>query len=367
MNVKINHESLINRDNYQIIEEHLDYQLKQKGKGLNSVDRYRFFLRHALIWAMENSFERAHQIRPSLMEYVNGLKLESETKKKIIETTRVFFRWAKLYHSRRFTRLPAHWIEDLTPPKVIRESIIDYVTLDDVLQISRLDIDKDDLALQRDQSAAMLSFLGGPRVAALVSLPIKAVHLDTLYPYIEQKPSLGVKTKNGRSANSYLYIIPELLDKVRAWDELVKKHCPPDYPWYAPIHQRWGEQKFTDLEPGKNRGVAFNRRLHFLEKMAGLPHKSPHKYRHGYAVYGLQRCETMAEYHALSRNLMHAHIAITDGIYAHQEEAERAKLLSRLPRTQNPMPDDELCAMLEKLDRDSQSKALIYLAGIVTR
>jgi hypothetical protein len=38
----------------------------------------------------------------------------------------------------------------------------------------------------------------------------------------------------------------------------------------------------------------------------------------------------MAEYHALSRNMMHSNIAITDQIYVHVDEKERGQILSRL-------------------------------------
>ena len=53
-----------------------------------------------------------------------------------------------------------------------------------------------------------------------------------------------------------------------------------------------------------------------LFNVAGLPYKSPHKFRHGHAVYALQHAKTMADYKAVSMNLMHEDIRVTDGIYA---------------------------------------------------
>ena len=50
--------------------------------------------------------------------------------------------------------------------------------------------------------------------------------------------------------------------------------------------------------------------------MAGLPYKSAHKFRHGHAIYGLQHAQTMAVNKAVSMNLMHEDIMITDDIYA---------------------------------------------------
>ena len=37
--------------------------------------------------------------------------------------------------------------------------------------------------------------------------------------------------------------------------------------------------------------------------------------RHGHAVYALKRARTIAEYKAVSQNLMHASLTITDGVY----------------------------------------------------
>lgn len=358
---------LVNRNNYLIIRKYLEYLLSIKNRDRKSVERYRFWLRHTLLWAMEHPLETADQIRPPFVQHINCLELATESKKKIIETTRAFFKWAKLYHNKRFNRLPAHWIEDMTPPKVPRAANLDYVALEDVLKIARLKIDSENLALQRDQAMSALLFLSGARAGAITSLPIKAVHLDTEFPHIEQKPALGVSTKNNQSATTFLHNIPELLDVVRAWDKQVRKHCPPEYPWYAPIQQNWGEQRFSELEPGRQRAVALNKRLKILEAAAGLSHKSPHKYRHGYAIYGLRHCRTMAQYHALSRNLMHANVAITDERYVHLEEIERGKLLGQISNDQAQQRDDDLQGMLAKLDKDDLHRAITIAAGLLVK
>jgi site-specific recombinase XerD len=360
-------ERLVNRDNFLITQAYLDHLLQVKNQNQNSVERYRFWLRWSLLWAMEQPFEKADGIQPAFSQYVSGLELASESKKKIVETVRAFFRWAKLYHGRRFSRLPAYWIEDLVPTKVSRGESVDYMALDDVLKMVRLKIAPDNLALRRDQAMTAMLFLSGARAGAATSLPIQAVHLEAHYPYIEQKPSLGVQTKNGRSATTFLHNIPELLETVRAWDVFVRANCHDASPWYAPIHQRWGEQRFMDLAPGRHRGTALNRRLHILEQAACLPHRSPHKYRHGYAIYGLQHCQTMAQYHALSRNLMHANIAITDECYVHLEEMERGRLLDQVSSNPTQKPDDELQSLLVKLDRENLHRAITLAADLLVR
>jgi hypothetical protein len=64
--------------------------------------------------------------------------------------------------------------------------------------------------------------------------------------------------------------------------------------------------------------------------MLSLPHKSPHKFRHGSALYGLRRCKVMEDYHLLSRNLMHHDLTITDQIYINFEDNERGEAIERI-------------------------------------
>ncbi|HRQ23284.1 MAG TPA: hypothetical protein PLF42_07635, partial [Anaerolineales bacterium] len=96
-------------------------------------------------------------------------------------------------------------------------------------------------------------------------------------------------------------------------------------------------------------------------------HKSPHKYRHGYAIYGLQHCQTMAQYHALSRNLMHANIAITDERYVHLEEMERGKLLGQISSGQVHQQNDDLQERLATLDKDDLHRAITVAAGLLAK
>ncbi len=103
---------------------------------------------------------------------------------------------------------------------------------------------------------------------------------------------------------------------VETWDDLVRNNLPETHPWYAPVKIHWGKQELDPSTPGKNRHQALDKRLHRLFDMAGLPYKSAHKFRHGHAVYGLQHAQTMADYKAVSMNLMHEDIKITDEIYA---------------------------------------------------
>ena len=360
---------MINRQNYHWVNEFLAYLLDVKQRSPETIDRYRFFLRHLLLWAMQIPLTKANTITPVFNRYVGNSKkpLALESQKKIIETARAFFRWAKMYHAREFFQLTPYWINDLTPPRINHDNLqVEYVQLEEAIQLATLPIDKTDLALFRDQAATAMLFISGARAGAFTTLPVQAVHLNDHYPHICQWPELGVHTKNNRRAKTYLHNIPELTAVVSQWDQLVRANCPPDYPWYAPIEQSWGEQKLTNQTPGKCRSQALSKRTRLVFQLAGLPYKSPHKFRHGYATYGLARCRTMAEFQALSRNLIHSNIAITDSRYAHYEEAERAKLLAGLSHNSLHQPDDDLTEYLAKISReglvDLVTKAVRLLA-----
>jgi site-specific recombinase XerD len=341
---------LIYRQNYLWVKAFLSYQKHTLSKSPTTVERYRFFLRHILLWAGTVPLPDAHTITVPLSEYLRqqknhqGQTLSLQTQKKVVETTRMFFRWAKDYHEREFRRLPNRWIRDLTPVRLPdTRGLAEYVTLDEVLALAHVPQSPGNLARLRDRAAAAMLFLSGIRAGAFVTLPVHSVQLAGPHPHLKQFPELGVKTKNGKRATTYLHTVPQLLAVVREWDQVVcAVGLQPETPWYTPIQNVWGEQKLATGIAGTQRGQALSKRLRKLQQEAGLPLRSPHKYRHGYAVYGLERCKSMAEYHALSRNMMHGNIAVTDAIYAHIEERERARLLTGLSDHNLLQPEGDL-------------------------
>jgi hypothetical protein len=113
-----------------------------------------------------------------------------------------------------------------------------------------------------------------------------------------------------------------------------------------------------------NRGQAVAKRMRHLFQVVGLPPKSPHQFRHGHAVYALQHAKTMADYKAVSMNLMHEDIRVTDGIYAplagHEVQDRIASLThsTKIVSSVNP----ELVALLSALSKEQLSEALIAIA-----
>ena len=186
---------------------------------------------------------------------------------------------------------------------------------------------------------------------------------------VKQWPSLGVKTKWGKSATTYLLEIPELMPVIERWDTHVRAQLPGTAMWYTPIIIRWGEQILDTGPAGAHRYGAVGKRIRRLFTAAGLEGKSPHKFRHGHAVYALQRARTMADYKAVSMNLMYDDIRVTDSIYAPLLSNEVQKRIAGLAGQPTTLPsaDSDLSRLLRGLSKSQISEALHILADEVAR
>jgi integrase len=350
---------LIERKNYQQVERFLVYSREVMQVAPVSIERYRAYLRHPLMWADYLPFSYAVEIQPTFVTYLTAARERTEaslapaTLKKILQITQRFFKWAKTTYPREFRTVPISWIDALRLPRIPQPNVDhEFVTLEEVLQLTNLAIDAPDLALQRDQAAAALLFLSGMRASALGSLTIECV--DLANQTIKQWPALGVKTKNSKSATTHLLNIPELLQVVNQWDAFVRAQLPVTASWYTPIVSRWGEQKLSEDAPGKNRNTALEKRLRILFAKAQLPYRSPHKFRHGHAVFALQHAKTMPDYKAVSMNLMHSDIRVTDAIYAPLAQDEVKARIANLtgPTSGSQVADGQSTASTNHLTND---------------
>ena len=128
---------------------------------------------------------------------------------------------------------------------------------------------------------------------------------------------MGVRTKFKKHATTYLLDIPDLLDVVRDWDREVRKVCGNDGLWFAPFSPDTGEIITGVSQVGDQRHTRARKDLlDWLEKV-GLTYHSPHKFRHGHAVYALKNAKDVPALKAVSQNLMHSNLSITDGVYGY--------------------------------------------------
>ena len=62
---------VVNRNNYQLTKAYLEYLSNVMQLNPSSVSRYRFYLRHLLLWADETLLSGAPDLRPTFPTYSN--------------------------------------------------------------------------------------------------------------------------------------------------------------------------------------------------------------------------------------------------------------------------------------------------------
>lgn len=100
-----------------------------------------------------------------------------------------------------------------------------------------------------------------------------------------------------------------------------------------------------------------------LFNLANLEYKSPHKFRHGNAVYGLLHAQTIADYKAVSMNLMHESIKTTDSIYAPMISSDVRHRITNLSNPSSTATNNEIEKFLEGLEKEGLADALRIIAA----
>jgi integrase len=349
---------MINRANWKLVQEYLEYRKDVDLLADNSLGLEETWLRHLLEWAQETTFDNASKIRPTLPEYVLDARLDGSGQalsyvyvRKIIRSSYNFLRWLRT-HKRGFGSLDHAWLDTLKPPRMtIEPKEHEIVTIEEIKAIAKAPVQT--MREKRIRAAVVLWFLSGIRIGAFVTLPIKALDLENRS--IRQWPKLGVRTKNKKHATTYLLNIPELLEVVKDWDDFVRSQLTNDHPWFANISPETGKLDQDNSFIGENRHHGARKDLkEWLEKV-GLPYHSPHKFRHGFAVYSLKHAKDISQLKAISQNMMHANISITDGIYGGLSDSDVKDQISSL--TDNSLPDEkEYLIELLRINREIENK-----------
>ena len=361
---------LVNRNNYLLVKEFLKHKMDIGKLAKTSAQRYRFYLKHLLLWADEISLGNAQIIRPSFIQYLSeqtspgsGLPLTNQTWKKILGTSTQFFNWAMKSKQKEFGTHINIWLDSLIIPRGLPQYVEnEYVTFEEIIKIAALIIDPDNLALRRDQAAAALLYITGMRAGALLSLPLRAVDIER--NLVRQWPDLGVKTKNGKAATTHFLPIPELIKIVRDWDKYIRSIANPDTPWYPPIKNNWGDQEISDNPPGKSRNQRLNKRLRILFGKAKITYKSSRKFRRGFTVYAYKRAPDLATLKAVSLNLMHGSTNITEQYYATFNDDDVKSRINTLTPDKDAFEIDKYHASTgQKLSKRELAERLIQLGN----
>jgi integrase len=317
---------MINRENYFDVYAWLNY-LQERQVDSMTIKTYWSRIRHLLEWANDCRLTEIYKIKPTFPAFIENLKnrqggaLGAAQFTALCKTARAFLSWARDEYPPRYRKVEKHWIDTIVPPRgrgeesELRERVIYQV--EEVIKLATCPVEY--LTEKRTRAGAAFLFLSGMRIGAFSTLPIGCVDLEHLK--VEQLPSRGVRTKNRKAAITTLLPIPELLQVVREWDNQVRGSLGSECLWYAHMdHHGELTQEQPDQKALTERTHLFNKDLKKLCEKAGIAYKSAHKFRHGHAVYALKRAKTVEQLKAISQNLMHSTVGITDGIYGNLVE-----------------------------------------------
>lgn len=326
---------MINRDNYLLVRAHLAYRDRVIQNDIGTVHTYWQSLKHLLQWAGSKPFSDAPKMLPTFPEYLLTARNDGQEKQltpkymaKVLSHARAFFDWLRL-HERGYHTITEGWIKTLQVRRSAgtqsRLQERHYWKLEDVRKIASLE--PTGLRERRDIAALVFLFISGMRGGAFVTLPLDCVDIERRR--VMQLPEKGVQTKNTKAAVTFLLPIPDLLEIVTAWDKFMRSQAGGPYNWFPAISPD-GSKILPGLLTGNYYGrlETFDTGMKQLCARAGVPYKSPHKIRHGHGVYGVKKAKDIAQLKAISQNLMHANIGITDGIYGKLAEDDLAEIIA---------------------------------------
>ena len=329
---------MINRDNYLDVKKYVAFLKDVSQNDDRTIATLRSRFKHLLEWADGSRFSAAQKIKPTFPGYLAGLKGDDGQPSigtahfaSCCKTARAFFKWARAEYPRTYKDIDLNWIVSIKPPKARSEQsevkTRVYYKVEEAIQLATCEVDT--IMLKRMQAAVAFLFLSGMRIGAFVSMPIKCVDLETMQ--VMQLPAMGVNTKNHKAAVTTLLNIPELVEVIMNWDAFLRERVPDHILWYAPFTH---DLQPADVNPAKERIKTrqdnFRDDLKQLCAIAGVKYKSAHKFRHGHTVWALKRAKDMEQLKAISQNLMHSTVGITDGIYGNLVNDDVHNVISSL-------------------------------------
>jgi len=301
---------------------------------------------HYLTWCGEVNFSKAPSLDPGFVEYVEQQDYSENYKAKLVSSAKRFFEWL-VAENKGFRGITLVWLRTFRY-KIVRDEFDDKLTVaeEEAFQIARLPAKT--LIEKRIRAGACFLYLSGMRVSAFTSMPIKAVDLEKLE--IRQSPSLGMLTKNRKSATTYLLELEEIMRVVREWDAFVRTLLSGEEYWFAPLSPITGEIDSTPRKANENRSTLFRKNLRaWLEKNHVTAH-SPHNFRRGHTNFLFDRAKDIADIDAARENLMHESLTTTE-MYARKRRNQiKSRIQNMVTNTKRAETQSDLAAIISRLE-----------------
>lgn len=343
---------MIYKKNWKLMKKYLEYRLKVDQITKGSMLKEQTHMRYLLEWAQDRSFRQVSIIRPSFPEYMLSSRLDGEEGqlsavyiKKVLATARLFFTWLS-DNEAGYKHIKQAWIKTIKNKRLSETTKnAEAVTLEEILVIASRPVHT--VQARRTRAALAFLYLSGIRIGAFVSLPLQAVDIPNRV--IKQFPTLGVRTKNRKSATTYLWDIPELITIVQEWDNEVRSVLPPNGFWFAPLSFQTGQIDACITKIGEHRITLARRNFKEWLDQENLPYHSPHKFRHGHIQYGEAHANNVSDLKAVSLNVMHSSMKITDESYSNLQDKEVKKRITTLNKSNKTNDTQDLIKLTKDL------------------
>lgn len=326
---------MINKNNYKLTEEYLEqvHRNHQQKEGTTKNKRSR--LRHLLNWCGETEFFYIPKRNELYREYIsketreNGEPLSNIYKRKIIEEAKLFFQWLSIRKSGYQLITPA-WLDTFRYKKSsYGKKSLKSITEEEIKRLANLPAKT--LTEKRTRASVCALYITGMRIDAFVTLPISAIDFQKLS--VRQDPNLGVRTKNNKSADTFIIKLDGVFEVAQEWDELVRSEFPQNALWFAPLSSQTGEFDYNKSSAGIHRATIFRKNLKsWLTKNGIQENITPHSFRRGHANFLFDHAMEMADLVAAQNNLMHESLTTTEMYARQRQEQTKMRILAMSQR-----------------------------------
>ncbi len=304
---------MILRENYFDALDYLDYQKRVEQCCEGSLSRKWAYLRHFLEYACNVNFSNLDKIEITFANYLESarndgkaLRLSPVTIRRNLLEIREFYKWAVLYKPKKYKKVSSTWLDTLkiSKSRMNRAGLPDreYFSLEETQNLC--DFTPASLIDQRDRATVALLYSSAMRISAITSLRVNAIDIESMTIY--QRPSEGVHTKNNKEMETILLPIEDLLIIIKEWKSIVQNSVGQNGLWYSVLSTdglRFADQTMVGSVESRNKSLRDGvMRLCFR---AGIPYRSPHKFRRGHGVYAVKHSSNFEEFQAYSQNMGH--------------------------------------------------------------
>ena len=347
---------MINRQNKKFVDEYLKYRGRHDNLDPKSIRLERSLSIHYLTWADLQPFKSAPKFDVTLKEYLQdhrdatGKPISQHYQRKIIGSAKLFFTWLTTHKPKEFRSITPGWLSTFKI-RIVQDEFddTDTIILEEVLQIARTPVSN--VIEERVRAGAVFLYLSGMRISAFVSMPLKAVDLISLE--VRQTPELGIRTKNKKSATTFIIELQEIFDIVKAWDAKVRTVLSPEGFWFAPIAPQTGDFDLEVTEVGEHRATRFRKDLNEWLSKHSLEYHTPHDFRRGHANFLFDKAKDVNDMEAVRDNLMHESLTTTERYARQRRDQRKNRILKMSKQLVTEAKTDISAEVLAKLERMS--------------